>query len=157
MTLTENTTNNMTPKIYSSLRDFETQTFKISMLLIVHCKDQLTVICQMVRMQALAQQQRKRLHRQQPLTSCSWQSIHTHQSRHNRNHRNHPLESSQNPRVSANVDLQNPLRKLHKVLYLDLHILDFCTTLEDLLQSGQLHIYCQIDHHFTSCWPIFLP
>ena len=44
---------------------------------------------------------------------------------------------SLNPNISA---VQNPLRKLNQVLYLDAHILDICITLEDLLQSGYLHI-----------------
>ena len=54
-------------------------------------------------------------------------------------HAIHPKALSQNPNVSGHANLQNPLRKLDQVLYLDAHILDTCTTLEQLLQSGQLY------------------
>ena len=38
---------------------------------------------------------------------------------------------SQKPKISAHADLQNPLQKLNKVLYLDTHISDICAILED--------------------------
>ena len=55
------------------------------------------------------------------------------------NKKNHTTPS-QDLKVSAYANLWNLIKIMNHVLYLDLHILEICVKLEDLLQLGHPHM-----------------